>query len=162
MRTWKTLAGAGALVSALFLCGCPSDGGKADAPPADAAGDAAGDAADAAGDAADAAGDAAKDGGDAAPAKKMAVDISHVKKGQNVIVIAGNDKGRTGEVKKIINKTGRVVVEGVNLRWKHKRPTPQNQQGERVQEECSIHASNVMPVDPATGKGTRKRQKAEA
>ena len=86
----------------------------------------------------------------------------HVKKGEQVIVIAGNDKGRKGEVKRVITKTGRVIVDGVNLRWKHKRPTQQNPKGERVQEECSIHASNVMPVDPATGKGTRKRQKAEA
>lgn len=86
----------------------------------------------------------------------------HVKKGQTVIVIAGNDKGKTGEVKQVINKTGRVIVDGVNLRWKNRRPTQQNPKGERVQEECSIHASNVMPVDPATGKGTRKRAKAEA
>ncbi|HED64632.1 MAG TPA: 50S ribosomal protein L24 [Planctomycetes bacterium] len=88
--------------------------------------------------------------------------MMHVKKGQTVIVIAGNDKGKTGEVKQVINKTGRVIVDGVNLRWKNRRPTQQNPKGERVQEECSIHASNVMPVDPATGKGTRKRAKAEA
>ncbi len=86
----------------------------------------------------------------------------HVKKGQQVIVIAGNDKGTTGEVKEVQRKTGRVIVEGVNLRWKHKRPTQESPKGERVQEECSIHASNVMPLDPKTGKGTRKKLKAEA
>ena len=52
---------------------------------------------------------------------------------------------------------GRVVVTGVNMRWKHKRPTQQKPKGERVQEECSIHHSNVLPYDPETKKGTRKR-----
>jgi large subunit ribosomal protein L24 len=81
----------------------------------------------------------------------------HVRKGDNVIVIAGNNKGRTGTIQKVITETGRVVVEGVNLRWKHKRPTKDKPKGERIQEACSIHASNVMLVDPQTGKGTRKR-----
>ena len=85
----------------------------------------------------------------------------HVRKGENVIVRTGNDKGRTGEVKVVLRKKNRIIVEGINLRWKHKRPTQETPKGERVQEECSIHVSNVMHVDPATGKGTRKRQKAE-
>ncbi len=85
----------------------------------------------------------------------------HVRKGETVVVMAGNDKGRTGEVKVVQRKQNRVIVDGVNLRWKHKRPTQEHPKGERVQEECSIHASNVMPIDPATGKGTRKRKKAE-
>ena len=86
----------------------------------------------------------------------------HVKKGDMVIVISGNDKGRTGEVKRVITKQKRVLVDGVNLRWKHRRPTQQNPKGERVEEECSIHASNVMLLDAATGKGTRKRRKEQA
>ena len=85
----------------------------------------------------------------------------HVRKGDNVIVIAGNDKGATGEISQVFPKQNRVVVEGVNLRWKNIRPTQQNPQGERIQEECPIHASNVMLLDPETGKGTRKR-KSEA
>lgn len=85
----------------------------------------------------------------------------HVRSGDTVIVIAGNDKGTTGEVRRVIRKKDRVVVEGVNLRWRHKRPTQENPQGERVQEECPIHASNVMLYDADTGKGIRKR-KAEA
>ncbi len=84
-----------------------------------------------------------------------------VRTGDTVIVIAGNDKGSTGEVRRVINKTNRIVVEGINLRWKNKKPTQQSPQGERVQQECSIHSSNVMLVDPETGKGTRKR-KSEA
>jgi len=86
----------------------------------------------------------------------------HVKKGETVIVIAGNDKGRTGVVRSVLTDKGRVIVDGINLRWKHKRGTQQNPKGERVQEECSIHASNVQLVDSETGKGTRKRGKAEA
>ena len=81
----------------------------------------------------------------------------HVKKGDQVIVIAGNDKGRTGEIKQVLSDANRVVVEGVNMRWKHRRPTQKNPKGERVQEACAIHASNVMFLDPETGKGTRHR-----
>lgn len=86
----------------------------------------------------------------------------HVRKGDNVIVIAGNDKGRTGEVKRVLLKQDRVLVDGINMRWKHKRAKKQGESSERVQEECPIHSSNVMLVDPATGKGTRKRPKAKA
>ena len=82
----------------------------------------------------------------------------HVKKGDSVIVIAGNDKGKVGEITVVRREGGRVIVSGVNLRWKHKRPTQQKPKGERVQEECSIHHSNVMLYDPATKKGTRKRR----
>ena len=81
-----------------------------------------------------------------------------IKTGDQVLVIAGNDKGKTGEVKRVITATGRVIVDGVNLRWKHKRPTQQKPKGERVQEACSIHHSNVMLYDPETKKGIRKRK----
>jgi large subunit ribosomal protein L24 len=81
----------------------------------------------------------------------------HVKKGDTVVVIAGNDKGKVGEVTTILRERGRVIVAGVNMRWKHKRPTQQKPKGERVQEACSLHHSNVMLYDPATKKGTRKR-----
>lgn len=74
--------------------------------------------------------------------------------GDTVMVIAGNDKNRTGTIREIQRETGRVVVEGINLRWKHKKPTQKNPKGERVQIEISIHASNVMHVD-ADGKPTR-------
>lgn len=81
----------------------------------------------------------------------------HVKMGDEVIVIAGNDRGKTGTVRRVMRSKDRVLVEGVNLRWKHKKPTQQNPQGERVQTEVPIHASNVLLLDPKTGKGTRKR-----
>ena len=86
----------------------------------------------------------------------------HVRKGDTVIVIAGNDKGTTGEVVRAIPQEDRVVVEGVYLRWRHRKPTQQNPQGERVQEETPIHVSNVMHLDPSTGKGTRRRPGKEA
>jgi len=79
-----------------------------------------------------------------------------VRTGDNVVVIAGNDKGKTGTIKDVIREKGRVVVEGVNLRWKHRKPSQKNPKGERVQVEVAIHASNVMHVDAKTGKGTRK------
>ena len=90
----------------------------------------------------------------------------HIKKGDAVIVIAGNDKGKVGEVRSMQFERGRpararVIVSGVNLRWKHKRPTQQRPKGERIQEECSIHHSNVMLYDPSTKKGTRRRAEAK-
>ena len=81
----------------------------------------------------------------------------HVKTGDQVIVIAGNDKGRTGTVTGVDIKRNRCTVEGINMRTKHKKPTEQNPQGQRVEEEVAVHASNVMLLDPKTGKGTRKR-----
>ncbi len=84
----------------------------------------------------------------------------HVKKGETVVVISGNDKGKVGEVRSVNSKSGRVVVDGVNVRWKHRKPTQQNPKGERVEMECSIHASNVMLWDAKAEKGTRKRPQA--
>ena len=82
---------------------------------------------------------------------------SKIKGGDQVIVIAGNDKGRTGTVRQVLRDKNKVLVEGINVRTKHKKPTQQSPQGERVEMEVPIHASNVMLLDPATGKGTRKR-----
>lgn len=84
----------------------------------------------------------------------------HVKRGDQVIVISGNDKGSTGEVIEAFPKKNRVVVQGVNVRVKHEKPTQQNPQGDRVEREFPIHASNVQLLDPKTGKGTRKRPQA--
>ena len=81
----------------------------------------------------------------------------HVKRGDQVIVIAGNDKGSTGEVIQVMRSENRVVVSGVNVRTKHMKPTQANPQGDRVEREFPIHASNVMLLAPSTGKGTRKR-----
>ena len=81
----------------------------------------------------------------------------HVRKGDTVVLIAGKDKGTRGEIKSVLRDRGRVIVEGVNLRWKHRKPNQKNPKGERVQLECSIHASNVMHLDPKTDAPTRRR-----
>lgn len=79
----------------------------------------------------------------------------HIKTGDNVIVIAGADRGKTGRVLRVLTDKDRVVVEGVNRVWKHVRPSQRNPQGGRIQKDAPIHLSNVMPLDPTTGKGTR-------
>lgn len=84
----------------------------------------------------------------------------HVKKGDQVIVIAGNDKGTTGEVIEVLRSKNRVVVSGVNIRTKHVKPTQNTPQGERAEREFPVHASNVQLIDPKTGKATRKRAEA--
>ena len=81
----------------------------------------------------------------------------HIKSGDTVIVIAGADKGKTGKVLRVLTDKDRVVIEGVNRVWKHVRPSQRNPQGGRIQKDAPIHISNVMPLDPTTGKGTRVR-----
>lgn len=79
-----------------------------------------------------------------------------IKKDDEVIVIAGKDKGRTGKVLKMVADGKKVLVEGVNLIKKHVRPNPQTQtQGGIVEREAPLNASNVALVDPATGKASR-------
>ena len=79
----------------------------------------------------------------------------HVKKGDNVIVITGKDKGKKGRVIHAYPKEGRVLVEGVNLVKKHTRPSQVNPQGGIINKEATIHSSNVMLLDPKTGEPTR-------
>ena len=81
----------------------------------------------------------------------------HIKSGDQVIVIAGADKGKVGKVLRVLTDKDRVVVEGINRVWKHVRPSQRNPQGGRIQKDAPIHLSNVMPLDPSTGKGTRIR-----
>src|SRR3954466_14457044 len=81
----------------------------------------------------------------------------HIKSGDQVMVIAGADKGKTGRVLRVLVDRERVVVEGVNRVWKHVRPSQRNPQGGRIQKDAPIHASNVMPIDPTSGKATRVR-----
>jgi large subunit ribosomal protein L24 len=79
----------------------------------------------------------------------------HIKSGDQVMVITGADKGKVGRVLRIIADKDRVVVEGINRVWKHVRPSQRYPQGGRIQKDAAIHLSNVMPLDPTTGKGTR-------
>lgn len=76
-------------------------------------------------------------------------------KGDKVIVIAGRDKGKTGIIQKVIPESNRVVVENVNVRKKHKKPTQANPEGSIVEVYAPIDASNVMLEDPKTKKPTR-------
>lgn len=70
-----------------------------------------------------------------------------IKKNDQVMVIAGDDKGKIGRVLDLDTKKNRVLVEGVNIHIKHQRPNQQNQQGGRVEMEFPVHYSNVMLVD---------------
>jgi len=79
----------------------------------------------------------------------------HVKKGDEVKVIAGNDKGKEGRVLMVYPDRERVLVEGINMRVHHDQPTQQNPQGGRIEREVPIHVSNVMVIDPSTGEPTR-------
>jgi len=77
-----------------------------------------------------------------------------IKKGDRVIVISGKDKGKFGQVLKVLRQDNRLVVQGVNLVKKHQRQT-MTQEGGIVQKEASIHISNVAHVDPVSKKPTR-------
>ncbi len=67
----------------------------------------------------------------------------HVKKNDEVLVLSGNDRGKTGRVLRVLPKAGRVLVEGINIRVKHLRKSQTHPQGGRVERESPIHASNV-------------------
>ncbi len=79
----------------------------------------------------------------------------HVKKGDTVVVLSGNDRGAQGKVLEVIREKQRAIVEGVNMIKKHTKPNAENPQGGIVEREAAIHISNLMLVDPKTGKGTR-------
>lgn len=79
----------------------------------------------------------------------------HVRKGDTVMVIAGDDRGKTGRVLKLIPDKRRLIVEGINFIIRHTRPSQINPQGGRVEKEAPIHISNVMVVCPRCNQGTR-------
>ncbi|MCW0482850.1 50S ribosomal protein L24 [Gaoshiqia sediminis] len=79
----------------------------------------------------------------------------HIKKGDTVVVLAGNDNGRQGKVLEVIRDKDRAIVEGVNMVKKHTKPNAESPQGGIVEKEAPIHISNLMLVDPKTGKPTR-------
>ena len=78
-----------------------------------------------------------------------------IKKGDNIIVIAGKDKGKKGKVVRALPADSRVVVEGINMRKKHQRAGKGRQKGQIIDIAMPIHISNVMIEDPKTGKPTR-------
>lgn len=78
----------------------------------------------------------------------------HVKKGDTVMVIAGDSKGKQGTILRVITKEGRALVEGLNMVKRHMKPTAQNPQGSIIEKEAPIHISNLMKV--VDGKSVRK------
>ena len=78
----------------------------------------------------------------------------HIRKGDNVMVVAGDSKGRTGKVLEVEVEKYRAIVENVNLATKHTKPNAKNTKGGLVKQEMPIHISNLMLVD-STGKPTR-------
>lgn len=79
----------------------------------------------------------------------------HIKKGDQVVVISGEDKSKKGRVLEVVTKKDRVIVEGVNIISKHSKATKDNPDGGIIKQEAPIHISNVMLVDPSTGDRTR-------
>ncbi len=79
----------------------------------------------------------------------------HIKRDDTVVVLAGEDKGKTGKVLKVLVEKQRVLVEGVNIISKHTKPSAKNPQGGIVKQEAPIHVSNVSLIDPKSGKPTR-------
>lgn len=78
-----------------------------------------------------------------------------LKKGDHVIVIAGKDKGKKGKIARVLPSKNKIVVEDVNVFKKSQRPRKSNEKGQMINIAMPINASNVMIVDPKTGKGTR-------
>ena len=84
-----------------------------------------------------------------------------IKKGDNVKVLSGNDKGKTGEVLEVIPKTEKVIVKGVNVRKKHIKARKQGDESGIISVECAIHSSKVNVVCPKCNKATRVGYKME-
>jgi large subunit ribosomal protein L24 len=85
----------------------------------------------------------------------------HIRRGDRVKVIRGNNAGSEGKVLRVLTKERRVVVEGVNLRKRHARPSQANPEGGILTFEAPIHISNVMLIDPGTGEPTRVRMRGD-
>jgi len=86
---------------------------------------------------------------------------SHVRKDDVVEVISGDHKGQRGKVLRVDPARGLVVVEGVNMVYRHVRPSRRNPQGGRIRKEAPLHISNVLPFDSKAGRGSRVRFEVE-
>jgi large subunit ribosomal protein L24 len=78
-----------------------------------------------------------------------------LKKGDNVIIIAGKDKGKKGKIIHVFPQKERIVVEGLNMVKKHQRPKKSGEKGQTINRPMPLHVSNAMIVDPKTEKGSR-------
>jgi large subunit ribosomal protein L24 len=94
--------------------------------------------------------------------KKKTRHKLHVRRGDRVKVIRGNYAGLEGTILRVLPKENRVVVEGINMRKHHTRPSEANPEGGIMEFEEPIHASNVMLIDPSTGEPSRYRTRIES
>ncbi|MDO9551973.1 50S ribosomal protein L24 [Rhodonellum sp.] len=83
----------------------------------------------------------------------------HIKTGDTVKIIAGDDNGKTGQVQSVNLEKRKAIVEGINMVTKHVKPTATSPQGGIEKKEAAIHLSNLMLVDPKTGEATRTGRK---
>lgn len=80
-----------------------------------------------------------------------------IRKGDRVVVLRGNERGKEGTILRVDREKNRVVIEGVNIRKRHRKPSAVDPEGGIMSFEAPLHASNVMLLDPASGKPTRTR-----
>ncbi len=92
---------------------------------------------------------------------RRAKNKSHIVKGDRVKIIRGNFRDMEGTVQRVVPDEGRIIVEGVNLRKRHQRPTPDNPDGGIISFEAPIDVSNVMLLDPTSGEASRVRIRRE-
>jgi large subunit ribosomal protein L24 len=85
------------------------------------------------------------------------MSASKIKKGDKVVILSGKDKGKHGEVTRSMPKEGKVIVSGVNIHTRHRKPTQENPQGGLERSEAPMHVSKVALQDPKTGRPTRVR-----
>ena len=86
----------------------------------------------------------------------------HIKKGDTVKILTGNDSGKTGKVLEIITSKYRAIVEGVNMVTKHVKPSADKPEGGLINTEAAMHISNLMLIDPTSGEPTRIGRKLNA
>lgn len=84
-----------------------------------------------------------------------------IKKDDNVIILAGKDKGKTGKVLRVLREKNKIIVEGINMYKHHARPKKQGQKGQMIDKNMPLHLSNVSLIDPKSGKATRVGSKIE-
>jgi len=94
--------------------------------------------------------------------KKNSKPKLHIRKGDTVKVLAGDDRGKTGKVLEVVLDKNRAVVEGINIVTKHTKPSAGKPEGGIKKTEAGLHVSNLMLIDPATGAATRTGRKMNA
>lgn len=95
--------------------------------------------------------------------KKKAITTKlHIRKGDTVKVLAGDDRGKTGKVLEVVREKSRAIVEGINIVTKHTKPSAGKPEGGIKKTEAGVHISNLMLIDPASGKPTRVGRKADS